>query len=337
MALRRLAVLLTASALAVPTAVAIAVPAAAATATLSSAQLASSSKTVTTSTHQALGLNVFASHYSAGNNFTVALAVPHNYESHEWTFKAPSTGVALSRTTRGRISLTSAMSPYGKASLAVNPTGTTTTRSCNHDTRNYTLTRRATVSGVLYFDTRSTGSHAWGHFGSATRSTFAISATLTFNYGNGAGACSYPPTPCTTGVYAAASHGTTNITVEGSGSQGTVSGYRETPLSTPKGALRDDIVFGPAHLTLAVSGAKASFAIADAGSFVAGSATLRGATATASTVPCGANNASSVKETDWYDASYTNGATPLTLQAQVFGSLTLSNLPTGQAFGRTTR
>lgn len=286
-----------------------------------------SSASVRSTTAKTLKLAVIGTRGAAASSAgSLTVSLTRGAESHLWTFRFPGRDLKLAGS-GGRLSLGSAISPYGTVNLSFTARGRSHKVSCGSS---YSIAQPGRVSGRLYFDTRSTGSQRWGAVGSRTR-TFSGSAYLMRSYGSSrAPSCTgpVPVTACATNVsWAASGNGvflSGGYTVTSRGKKvGHLAGIRMVRLSKPRGAMRDDTVqTSSSPPTLTRSGANAKLAVRGSGGLASGSATLTSRMpGYASPAKCGHGR---TERTQTWLANYANGRPALTVRAQIFGAFTVS-------------
>ncbi|MGN6474974.1 MAG: hypothetical protein ACTHK4_15165 [Mycobacteriales bacterium] len=232
--------------------------------TVQSVSLQSSQTKVTSSTSQPLLVQVNA---TQGQVMSVTLSNGSSAksESHVWTFAIDSSALTVDSSGKGTLTVPSAeLSPYGSINLTIKPTGTPTTQSCQGTPTS--KTQPVTLGGTFFFDSHSTGSHAWGTVGkTAGKFSFAATNTVVWTYVNATnlGACfSLGNLPCSPHLFWQAPTQAAILIGNSQGSTGAIFASRTKSLTTPTGAAREDEAYGTSKkLVLVRSGKAASLTI----------------------------------------------------------------------------
>lgn len=255
-------------------------------------------------------------------------------ETHTWTF--PDSPTALKVTSAGNGTLkvpATRISPYGDIAVKITSSGSPTARYCNG--RLAEKDQRVKVTGTFLFNTRSSGSQSWGKVGSARKPfTFATPNFLEWSYrpGGAQGCAGSKPVPCEAALFWDAPSGDVDVSGAVINGVALIVGTRIVHLATPARATREDALFatGPTpQLTTTPDpsnpgASNASLPVSGSGA-ASGSATLTSSTSsTPEQVPCGTSGGfDSVSQ--WTQAAYANGTPPLTVGAQVFGPISVTD------------
>lgn len=296
-------------------------------ATVSDVTLYSSLTNLTSTTGHHLKVGVSASQ-SPGGKSSISVSLRQDQEFHGWTFKAAGSAISLDDTGQGTVSLASTKSAgYAALTLHVKPVGSAKLNKCEGQL--VSETRPVAVSGTLFFNTKSSGSHKWGSIGSKVHTfRFDRPNSVTWSYDNTA-TCPTPASPCFAGLSWSDYHSTsTNSTGLFGGTSGTtswISGSRRVSLSKPSGATRSDYNYLKTKAPkLSVAGDGSAALKVTQGT---GSATIKSPSGSTYSYPCGAG-AKTRKARSW-PGSYTNGSTALKVPAQIFGPMSLKNSKSG--------
>jgi hypothetical protein len=295
---------------------------------------------VTTSTHHKLSFSMFATQSQAfgpkTTSVSVSLGSKAGGESHSWSFTVPNNALSFSAG-RGTLSIPAkSLAPYGVMKLSLSGLGKVKKTTCSKG--EYFDNQKLHLTGVLYFDTRSTGKHKWGHFGNKHKKvSFKTAGSVTTIFGLREAGCPIitpPNPPCVNSVSWSSNDQMLSITGGTSGKKGYLYGTRYVTLSKPKGAYRYDSVSVPApapKLKVAKNGS-ATLSVGSS-SPSTGSAKLTSKNAGAGDKEsCGKKGTETT--TSW-SGTYTNGHPGLELHEQIFGAITLSNSDNGN-FSSTT-
>jgi hypothetical protein len=299
-------------------------------------EVVSHSVSVTSSTHKSLRLSVgVADFVSAGDPsnspsaLNATVSTPNGHELHQWVFQlSPGSFTTNSATTSGSVDTgVSQISPYGQVSMTFAPVGSkVTTVRCGASTT--LVTRRISVNATMVLDTAS----AWGSVGSLAHVThFGTHAVLSRQFGGG----NCPPAPkyepCETNVSWNANASTVFLsggwTLSHGKKHGQVVGRRQTFLSTPAEAVRDDTVIAKAPIpSLKVSHGKPNLLVKTSGGGASGQARLTSSVkVNPRTVGCtSAHHHETV--VNWSNVHFTNGSPALKLHEQIEGTIKLPNL-----------
>lgn len=283
---------------------------------------------VVSSTGHKLRLHVLAFRTSTGNQIVVDLQTRNQAEEHEWTFRAPESGVSVSGQGNGRIHLTSKRSAgYASVSLRITPHGGFSHTSCHAKTA--TRTRHVSLTGSVFFRTRSPGTRAWGNLGRAhSHVHFSTKGKVTWQKPADSN-CSTPLFPCRTTLFWEAS-GPLSDDLEffnsaNQGAHAEIAGARFVTLAKPSGATRADIVSLPQPSpNQLVTGNPTKM-----------QARFRGGTLTMSsdqppipeTDPCGAGSKKKISVKYW-EGSIEAAPTPIRIPAQIFGAFSTADIAT---------
>jgi hypothetical protein len=298
---------------------------------------------VKTTTGTSLYLSLDATHTPEisqfGDDLGITLETRTASETHGWDFTL--TGGSFSPTAAGGGTLSSGtgLGPFGAVKLALAPVGAARKTVCSSD--NYTVHRTERLTGTLDFKSLSTGPHAWGDVGSATRN-FAFDGTTTMDIVYGGGCEAPRPTPtCTSGFsWDVSSSRAAAIDFSGGtpfdGRQ-SLFAVRSVNLSTPKGATRVDLllVTVPAP-TLTVSGGRATIKIRTAApASGSGTETSKGA-ATTSRSTCKSGHTTGHETDTTWSAAFARGPSTLRATGAIEGTITLPATHLTGSIDRTT-
>jgi hypothetical protein len=293
---------------------------------VTSVALQTTSVPVTSSTGHKLHLTIQAHHIpnaNVGDDVTVSLSsgTSDKSEFHDWRFPVDGSVIALDSTGSGTIDVPSSeLAPYGAIDLQVAPVGSPTTQSCKGSPTSQT--QKVSITGTFTFVTKSSGAHKWGSV-----SLESLSGKVVSSYATGLGCIDFN-VPCLSGILWQANQGNLGFTGVASGKNASLFASREKALSEPAGATRSDEAFATTKkLTLKKSSGRAvSLSVIAAGNS-SGMASLKAKQATPSnSVNCRQGGKQKVEtSTNWNNAKYRNGKTPLTVHEQVFGAIKISN------------
>jgi hypothetical protein len=257
-------------------------------------------------------------------------------ESHSWTLPISSSVLSVDSSGAGTLKVPAKdIAPFGDINLTIAPIGKITSKSCEGTV--ISKSAKVSLSGVFFFDSKSTGAHAWGAVGSKKKFAFAATNTLTWLYSSAVSEnCIKTLTPCGASVFWTAQDGSVSLDGDDTTKTSSVLASRSASLSKPTGATRDDSNVGPTKPPVleTTGGGNATLSVDGAGSGVTGSATLTSSqpeTSSPST-PCGNGKTES---SDFWSGTYANGSSPLTVSEQIYGALTLGANGNG-LFGRST-
>lgn len=301
-----------------------------ATPTFTDDDVSTTPTTITTSTGKKLSLIVDvdvdppSDCPDCGNEATdveVELATPDGTEEHDWDGNGPSSDYTPpSGTTPGVIASNNDLGTQGAIDLTVTPVGEPTTHMCSGKVGS--VTQKATVSGTFFFDTRSSGVHAWGAIGSsATPITFTESATLDSSTDDD---CSFDQFLNGCQFRSTWFVGGANHLVFGE------TGTKNTPFqfvhfaSLANDVDRTDTYSGElASAAITKSGTHAKVRIAGNHKLTSGSGTLTTTLKHSVKSTCGAKH-TKVTDKD-YEGTFKNGSKPFTVHPQVFGNVSLKS------------
>jgi len=294
--------------------------------------LVDASQSLTSSTGKKLTFVLSATHGSAQSTMAVTVAHTGSPESHTWTFPLPNpsditydTGTGL-----GSLKTGTAIGKFGSMNLSIKSAGKVVSVGCG---RTRTSQQPVTVTGALTFKTLSTGAARWGFVGGTTPLTFTGQNVISIPDGADK-LCGSTLPPCVIGVdweaHNIVSTGFTQLIGDDTTTNGvttsTITAFRTTTLTSPAGAVRTDHSTIPVTPpTFTTSGASASLKVPASGTLVTGSAAFVGSSENAMpALACGLPGQESAK-TAWL-ATYTNGAQPLTIHAEIDGNFQLTNV-----------
>jgi hypothetical protein len=290
---------------------------------------------VRSSTHIKLVATITATRleYHAPHKLTallVKLSTPTGTEAHTWSFALPTSAFTNTSRRTGAVSVTSAtMGPYGSLKLTFRPSGKPVTKKC--DAANSTTTSKLTVSGTLWFVTKSTGAHRWGDIGSKHKAfRFATTSDLVTNLGGGIAECAPPgQTTCAIGTTWEALSADQLISMSGATpileKPELITATRTVNLAKPKHATRLDLVTdtGPGIQPDFMGGSPDATLVVSGGGSSSGSATMTGTQDGAPfTHVC--PKAGSETITTWL-ADFVNDAPPLSISGAIFGAIRMPN------------
>lgn len=294
-------------------------------------------QSLTSSTHKHLHLSLAASESnqngatSSATDVTVTrVGAP---EQHLWVFQLKSGSVSFNPSTgKGKLSFGSQIEPFGKVNLSLVRQGKKKVFTCGTFK---TTTQPVKVSGVLGFDTRSTGKNKWGKVGSTKkRRTLTGKSVVTYQTGTPNNTCTGNFVfPCASGINwnsfksnPANNAESTSFAGSVRGAQSMIFTSRNVSLKKPKNAFRQDSAnIKDRHMKFTVKGGKATVTLGAQGP-ITGSAKLTSPqSGRMSPLPCG--KAGKVEHQTSWSSAYKNGKSPLTVHEQIEGSIRLPNLP----------
>jgi hypothetical protein len=243
-------------------------------------------------------------------------------EGHLWSFPIGTTAFTTTSSGAGSFKTGAAFGAYGSVSVTFTPTASRRIDVC--DPYDYTVRQTERMKGKLYFDTRSTGSHAWGKVGS-TRRSFAFKGQ-TYLFTTYVGDECLPIMnvgACYNQVTWTASNKSQTINFSGSTGpgDGSISADRVVHLKTPKGASRLDLVLASApNPVLSTSGETGTEKVKTSGGTFRGSATIKGPKASVSIGHC---TTGTLTETDWVSATTYKASPALRAHEEIFGTIKL--------------
>jgi hypothetical protein len=330
-----------------------------ATPAISQVQLSSGHTKVTSSTHRKLHVDLLANQTpgSTADDVVVSLSEAGIAgEEHDWTFPVAASALQVSSAGKGTLKVPSAkISPFGQISLTITPTGTPKTDSCDGTPSD--KVQKVKLAGTFYFDTKSTGSQKWGAVGSrstkkkAKKFTFSSTNDVTWFYllppspdaaapvtgpdpDCGGGGDDDLGLPCNADLIWDDASGNVDLTGVSVAGLSLIEASRNTQLSTPAGATREDDLTGtgptPQFTTTpdpASEGASDASLVVTAATGAVGTTTIASSTSTApEQLPCEGSAAGETANVSfWQDCNYTNGTTPLTVPAEIFGPISQTN------------
>jgi hypothetical protein len=251
------------------------------------------------------------------------------FESHEWSFPIKSASFGYNTSTKkGSLKVTKAMGKYGEVKLALAKDGKTRNASCSSGKETVTP---VSLKGIVYFDTRSSGSHRWGHVGSKTiKMTVLKHNLLTLDYN-----CSLktPANACYSGTSWFTGSGGSHADLSGGslGSAGTISADRSVSLKKPKGATRFDFVTvsapKPVLKRASTPGGTTTYSVKTKKHTRATGSAQLSSTEAGTPLPgtCRSKGKTHETTTTFYDGSYTNGKPALVVHADIFGNFHVGN------------
>lgn len=312
-------------------------------------ELTSSEVAVTTSTgHQVLlDLHAHAKpHAVAGNELDLTVTQLdgaggiNGAEDHSWLFPIDSGAFTAKPSGNGALTVrATALSKFGVFKLTMTPTRKPSIQRCGGAAA--ASVSHVKLVGTMHFRTHSGGANSWGSIGSATKAfKFPGGSRLTqfFKGGEnclfGGSSSADPAAPCASALQWDA--GGLNVDLSGYEfpGQDIVEGTRLSLLHRPYGAMRiDDMVvpvptptFISAPDTVVTTSFDAMLGVLSQAPSSAGKALLASSKAASTQVePCGSHG-KTINVTMWH-ASYKNGATPLTLKADIFGGMHVKDNP----------
>jgi hypothetical protein len=291
---------------------------------------------LTSSTHKRLRFFIFIFNNSNTVNFTrtrnaaraasaktgdaLSVGLSAGKESHDWGFGVKRSTVHFNaKKGTGRINTKHQLKRYGKIRLTIAPTGKAH-RSCASST-GYTTTRKITLTGKPTFNSKS-GKHGWGTVGAHT---VTIKGTLTVNFGTPKLDCGggVTPSPCpSVGINVDDFTQSTSMNTSGRpGHDARVFAFREVSLTSPRGGSRSDFLTGKVKPLTATpdSGGNVAIRLTGASKNIHGSATIT------STEPASSDICKQVVTQDYFDATWKNGAKPLSFRGQIEPRFSLPN------------
>lgn len=296
-----------------------------------SVSLTSSDNAVKSSTKQSINVAIEASSNPTtpvNDTLVVVLSkgIEQTGETHDWTFPITANALKVAATGAGTLIVPAKdIAPFGAVSLKIKPIGKISSNSCQN-----TLTSKSvkvSLTGVFFFDSLSTGRHAWGTVGSRKSFTFAATNTVTWLFSSAASEnCGGPQAPCAAGtIWGAQANG---VAFDGlTTSQGAVvRASRAVSLAKPHDASRVDSNVAPTIVPTVNPDAQgdAVMTVSGIGKVATGSATITShGPATLRTTPCGSSDAS--ESSQFFTGDYANGTPPLTVAEQIFGKLSLAD------------
>jgi hypothetical protein len=293
---------------------------------------------ITTSTgkHLDLDLNGFESppgcpdcgDPSSGLTLTLSRAG----ESHGWDMFAepnnpgdPTDIVAPTGSTPGTIDTRSDFEGFGRVQMSITPVGSAKSYSCSNGTV-FETNQKVTLSGTIFFETRSSGPHAWGTLGTRTAPTpVTLTANLETDYNT---TCQY-----INGNFYECQLGTNwtvnmhnGVSVGSAGSKKTrFHVARDVLVGADKDIQRFDNYTGPlGSATFTRSGHHATVKIKGRGGFSTGTGTIQGTTKGTKNVACGFGHTKVKVTIAHYKSTYRRGAHPFTVHPQVFGTVKIT-------------
>lgn len=292
---------------------------------------------VTTSTRQRLGLFIGASRSegvgAAGTFFDVTLNKKTGAESHTWGFPVPNSAFTVGSNGKGKVSVRAVnLAPFGVVKLSFTPAAKAKKQRCNSSA--YVLNQKVKVSGLFYFDSRSTGKHKWGHYGNKhKRMTFKAGGNVVRSFGQTGVGCAGPSSqPCAKTLTWFASNHDNSVTLGGgalSKKRGYISGSGFVTLSKPKKATRSDFVEAtvPAPKLKKGSGGSATMSVSTSGGIARGSGKLTSKTPGSSfSEPCGKGKS---QTSEFWQSALKNAKPALEMTPDIFGPIKLRNGSTG--------
>jgi hypothetical protein len=294
---------------------------------------------VTSSTHHKLEV-VIDSEMNTSDAFEnfAYVQIGNQRESHRWQFTNSHPVLSQTSTGAALIMHNAQLGPYGLLKLIATNVGKSKTSTCGDG--DYTVIQHVSVTGRLFFNTRSTGRQRWGGIGNKNKNlTFSSKSTLDTGYGTGGLDCNDYATPCSNGPELTVFGATTIISAQTIGKKTTLGFIRGVRLSKPKGAARLDEVSATANRPKIiistgkpVGAATLSLTVPKSSSATGSFELLGGMTPTTTTDLCNRNGAHS-SQTDkvWNSAGYIDGTPHISVPEQIFGRLGLLHTPPGAA------
>jgi hypothetical protein len=283
---------------------------------------------VTSTTGHHLKLYLFASQ-APGDTPEVKLSLTDRNadEQHIWSFGLPPNALMINGRGAGTVTATSSqMGGYGKLAITIKTDGPKhVTATCGGEP--VTARRPVTLTGKLLVITKSSGPHKWGSAGSATKKfPFSANGVVTWNYNTSSG-CGGGRLACTATlswqafVELGRGGGYEGFAGGKQGKHYVLDGTRYHPLPHTQGIVtRTDQIFGTSDPLAPTFGSDGSVLMkVRAGPGGSGWATIVGQADMGSSNPCGKSGQMLVQK-DW-SGSWTNGAHPMKLHAQIFGAL----------------
>jgi hypothetical protein len=244
-------------------------------------------------------------------------------ESHEWGFGLkPSSLHINTKKGTGTVKTKKLLKSYGKFTLKLSPAGKAH-KSCSAST-GFTSTRKVRLVGSSRFNTKS-GKHGWGVVG-ARKTT--LKATLTVDYGTPE--CGQPTmNQCpSVGIFVDTFSNHTDVGASSApGQKSRVTAFRQVNLSSPKGAVRSDLLAGTAKPLKAKHDADGNltFLISPRSSNASGSATVT------APPPPGTTTCKKTTTDFYFGATWTNGAKKFAMRGQIEKRITIKNNPNADA------
>jgi hypothetical protein len=249
-------------------------------------------------------------------------------EGHLWSFPIGKRAFVPKSSGAGSFRTGSAFGAYGSVAVTFTPTASKRIEVCN--ATNYVRDQTERVRGTFFFDSHSTGRHAWGKVGSKTKA-FSFKGQTNLFTGYSSGLCT--PKTSVGACYSQVSWSATTVTDKPQSKSVTFSGSvgdgptdmdatREVNLSAPKRAQRFDFVYGkePAPV-LTTSGQAGTVKVTTAGGSFGGSGTIKSSDGMVQKpTKC---KTGTLKETEWNVATFTPGASTLRAREQIFGTISL--------------
>jgi hypothetical protein len=296
-----------------------------------SVSLSSSFASVKSSTKQSLHVELEASNNpSTPANDTVMVELSKGAlaggEAHAWTFPISSSVLDVAASGAGSLKVPSRLiSPFGSISLKIKPIGKIASKSCQGQV--ISKSERVALSGVFFFDSKSTGAHKWGTVGSKKSFTFPATNTVTWLFSSSTSEnCISTSAPCSQNLFWSAEAGGVSFDGFQTSTGSTLRAGRAVNLSKPKGAMRNDSNVGlttPPTVSNNGTQGNPTLTVSGDGAGVSGTATIAGsAPASTFNAPCGKGQ---TEITQLWSGSYSNGSPPLTVAEEIYGALTLPN------------
>ncbi|HEX3901087.1 MAG TPA: hypothetical protein VHW74_18200 [Mycobacteriales bacterium] len=297
-----------------------------------SVSLDTSDPVVKSSTNQALHVALEASNNPStpandAINVVLSKGIEDEGETHIWTFPISSSVLHVGSTGAGTLEVPAKdIAPFGDVSLTFKPVGKIASKSCQGKVTSETV--NVSVSGVFFFDSKSTGKKKWGTVGSKRQFTFSATNFVTWLFSSAASEnCVSSSSLCTGSLSWQAQAGAVSFdgTKTDSTSTGLVRASRAVKLSKPKGATRNDTSVGQTTLPTLTGDDGVSTAptltVSGNGTGVIGTAMITGSAPTSDfSAPCGKGQ---TELTKFFTGIYTNGTPALSVAEQIYGALTL--------------
>jgi hypothetical protein len=305
-------------------------------ATPNSVTLSSSDGALKSSTKQSIKVALEASNNPstpANDTVNVVLSkgVEDASETHIWSFPISSSALHVASNGSGTLKVPAAkISPFGSISLTFKPIAKATSQSCNSTVVSKTV--KVSLSGVFFFDSKSTGAHKWGTVGSKQHFSFPATNTVTWQFSSPSSENCIPASaPCAASLtWAAQANGVAFDGVSTNQTSSVVRASRSTSLAKPQGASRIDSNVATTTVPTINPNAQGNdvLTVTGSGSTITGSATITSSQPAATIpTPCGSNGGT--ESSQFFTGAYANGSTPLTVAEQIYGALSLADNSNG--------
>jgi hypothetical protein len=299
----------------------------------SSVSLTTSDATYKSSTKQALHVSLEASNNPstpANDALVVTLSkgTPVLGETHTWTFQISSNVLKVATAGSGTLKVpATSIAPFGSVDLKIKPVGKIASQSCGGQVISQSV--KVAVSGVFFFDSKSTGANKWGSVGRKKAFTFPASNVVTWLYSTTTSESCLPDTSvCQTGLLWTAQQSGAQFEGVSTNAGGSIFASRGVALSRPQGAIRTDSSTGTTFTPTVSTAANGDGTLTVNGSGgVTGSGVLQSSgQAQEISVPCAGGSS---QKTDFWTGTFNNGATALSVPEQIYGPITVQSGATG--------